>query len=333
MTWVKAFEGYAGQETQTMMKTPDWVDESRRSVAYFGVSRREHPAVGHLMASMFVEDIKLVSLRARRKEQGFEVALNSAEQNSEREVANLLGEFDTGWRGELEETVPRFVDEAVLYLAYFGETRYELVRPPNVGAPDSLRASLVILPPGGIVDLGYWIVQLVPPGSWRDVGKRLAVLPKSDVWHLTLPRELGGAKGHRRLLRALAEASAPAPEFSLEDMRRQRSSLGYDFKQYHRDMEIAAASLTLDWGWPGRGMWNESCLEYFTVYRNLRFARSRAVLRDHVIRELNSLLEREGFKCSIVVKGVPDPSEFDDLIRRLSEGQLSFKDGVKAAFQ
>src|SRR5439155_11483137 len=109
--WAKTWKDHAGDlrkkdGVQPMVGTPDWVDKSRRSIPYFGVSRREHPVIGHLMASMFADDIQLGHLSVQRREEGFDVVLDPAGPNSEREVLHLLGEFDTGWRGSLENTVP-----------------------------------------------------------------------------------------------------------------------------------------------------------------------------------------------------------------------------------
>lgn len=38
------------------------------------------------------------------------------------------------------------------------------------------------------------------------------------------------------------------------------------------------------WGWLGRTLWNDYCLGYFIICRNLVFVSSKAQLRVHVIR-------------------------------------------------
>lgn len=315
-----------------MMNRPDWIHDARRSVPYFGGARRDHPAVGNLLASMFVDDIQLGKLRVRRREEEFDVRLDPHDAASEREIVNLLGEFDTGWRGTLKTAFTKFVDDAILHLVYAGETWYELVRPSRSNEQNGPRGTLEILPPGRVVRFARWTFQMIPPTLWQDVGKRIVVLPRRDTWRLAIPPELGGPRGYRRLLELLAEASEPAPEFSLEDMQRGRATRGYDFMRYHKDRELTAASLTRRWGWPGRGAWTEYSLEYFTMYRHLRFARSKAALTDHVISELNKLLKSEGFACRVVVIGIDPPAIFDNLLKRLWEGKATFKEVVETIY-
>ena len=72
----------------------------------------------------------------------------------------------------------------------------------------------------------------------------------------------------------------------------------------------------------------ENTLQYFRVYRFLYFYRAMSLLREYIVWQLNSLLEKMRYPCRIVINGLPTVNEIEDHINRLSKGDLSFNEAL-----
>jgi hypothetical protein len=51
----------------------------------------------------------------------------------------------------------------------------------------------------------------------------------------------------------------------------------------------------------------------------IRFQKAQAMLREHVVAELNGLFTRLGIKCELQVTGLPTPEDIQQTERELSE--------------
>jgi hypothetical protein len=89
---------------------------------------------------------------------------------------------------------------------------------------------------------------------------------------------------------------------------------------------------TRNWGWPGRGSWQEHTTEFYQIFRYARFAIAKAKLRDHIISKLNDLLEREQLSCRIQIGGVLAPEALERLLSDLLAGRTSLKTAVSTIF-
>jgi hypothetical protein len=314
-------------------RKPDWAYKARKSVAHFPGDNSTERIHGAFMASMFAEDIRLgivpIGGEAREK---FLVRIAPEDPSVEEAVLDALGHSVNRWRDTLSEGIADFIEEAVGYLSYFGEVWYEVVRAKNDSPGERARLVLLPLPPGRITRLGPSVIQHVPLAAREVVCRRLVALPNRDVWHLTLPKELGTPKRHRELLDSLARARRPIPDFAIADMRLRGNARHFDFVSFRREVDAESAAVTRAWGWPCRTMWQESTLEYFLLYRQLRFAMSKARLREHVLYQLNELLRHEGFECSINLSGIQDSAAYKQLLRDLESGRVGFRDVVRAIY-
>lgn len=61
-------------------------------------------------------------------------------------------------------------------------------------------------------------------------------------------------------------------------------------------------------------------------YRFVTFRRSQAILREHIVAELNALLRRLSIKAEIELNGLPSPDQLASLRNEMLKGRASFKD-------
>ena len=116
----------------------------------------------------------------------------------------------------------------------------------------------------------------------------------------------------------------------LHERHRARAiSEGVRFGDYRRAYQVAIFRVSRNWGWAGRDWSLDHVTEYYQFHRHLTFKWAQSVLRQHVIKELNSLFLRLGISARIVIGGLSSSS---DILRvdEMKEGSLDFSAATKA---
>lgn len=131
------------------------------------------------------------------------------------------------------------------------------------------------------------------------------------------------------MLARLNPLSGLDPGFAMEigDMGR---SVGYDTSLYHAACTIRREQLTSNWGRIPSLFQIDGPTEYHSLARVLQWRRTQAVIREHVIADLNSLLERLGVEQRLVVSGLPIEKEITAALRRMQAGRISVSDAMDA---
>jgi hypothetical protein len=181
----------------------------------------------------------------------------------------------------------------------------------------------------------YW--QFIPKKILKDSEEkweRFALLSKKDILILSIPKILGGVRKFKKVLSNLQWLSqCTIPEFAMKDMAIQQQTKGYDFSIYRKNQEIFLAKTTRHLGWAARGTFTDISLEFYQIYRYLKFAKTKAILREYILHELNKALkvigDKMGFKAKIRLEGMPSAQDYDNYIRRLIDGSLQFSEVVK----
>ena len=125
--------------------------------------------------------------------------------------------------------------------------------------------------------------------------------------------------------------NAPHPEFVKFDSKDNSSRKDFNFGDFRKSADLRIAIETVLWGWPARHLFEKRMLEYYLVYRHLCFARSMAILREHILLSINDLLGRVNFPSHLILKGLPTSDEFDKAIHELELGKISFRDALNLA--
>ncbi len=299
------------------MSTP-----ARRSVGYFPPGEEEPtlPVAG--TGWFFVEDfhVDLMPYRSTRESE-FKVELSPTNDDVAGWLAALLG-ARSNRAYELEDAVCDFVRDLGHSLALNGEVFFEITTASSKD-PGLPNVALIPLPYGRVTRIASRYVQWVPRHLHSQLG-RWVLLPANVIWHLRLPRELGSPRQHRRLVRRLGEASGISPPFVLEDERLGANVRGYDFLTYRRAVDAEVEHLTRGWGGIPRLRVVEGATEYYFFERHVQWRRSQALVREHIISEINRLLHRLGVQSRLVVRGLPSSTDLAELRDRLRRGEADF---------
>jgi len=132
------------------------------------------------------------------------------------------------------------------------------------------------------------------------------------------------------MLSSFVKSSVPLPRFVRDEMERLGGFQEFSFQEFHRQRMLSLASETANWGWHARDLWHNDALEYFRIYRQLRFARSMAILRDHLVFSINELLRRVRFPARIIVQGLPTYRDIEGMIDALAKKEISFDEALRA---
>jgi len=240
-------------------------------------------------------------------------------------VVGLI-DIDRFERGSLSEAVPAFVEQVANHLAYDGEGFFEIVS--GEGDGDLPPTMLAPLPSGVVRRRGTMYLQVLPAKD-RLPGQPEAIrIPTARMWHVRLPGELGTPKQHRAMLIALSRQE-PIPGFALQDGQLGAQE-GYEFDVHRRASDIATERSTKAWGMIPSLQQIAGTTQFYYVVRQLQFLRSQALVREHVLAELNKLLVRLGVSTSIRVEGLPTSAVIAEYISKLETGETSFTQALKA---
>lgn len=313
---------------------------TKRSVRYQDMGKTTtSPMPSSLYLHMFREDLRLglMPIAGKSLKPDFSVELEPASK----EVAALLVSALRGrhsFRSSLAETVCGFMNEAATVLASYAEAYYEVV----YFFTDSDCSKIEGFEIARIFNqniksaLGFFWQSLPKDilDERRDPAKRFIWLPKDTLLTLSIPRALGGRRKFKRLLSDLEWlGQATIPKFAMADMAARRSTRGYDFSTYRERQEILLARRTRDTGWTARGTFAGRSLEFYQMYRSLRFAKTKAIIREYIFAKLNECLTRVGgkmgFQMTIKFTGIPSVKDYNNYIAKLMDGSLQFSEVVE----
>ena len=334
------------------MRYQDTEYTSQRSTRFYINSDKKNRDLQTAMYThMFIEDLHLgiMPIGWQPKRYNFKCELKPSSDEIEKLIINGLPTYH-GTPYYSTEAICDFVEEATHILSYYGRAFYEIVYVYEGAKKDKIKGfQLISISDNNIKNsLGfYW--QYIPKEVMeyrlrerRIIGestdnqeeKRLIWLPRNSIFSLDFPRRLGGRMQLESILSNLRWASQETvPKFYMKDMEVQKQPKGYDFTTYRDNQDIFVLKLTKRLGWPARSLSSDKLLEFYTLYRYLKFAHTQAVLREYIIKRLNVLLHKIGrtigFKAEIVISNCVSSDDLEKAIKNLIDGKLQFSEILK----
>ncbi|MPZ92596.1 MAG: hypothetical protein GEU68_13340 [Actinobacteria bacterium] len=270
---------------------------------------------------MFIEDLRLF-LIPYELPNGDERNQPRVEVETDEDRAALAVLLNVHDHRDLDDGVTDFMRNLIWSLGYEGRAVHEISLSQSDDSEERRFHRLFLLPSGPLLRVGGRYLQWVPSHARESRGMWMSI-DGDRIWDLRIPRSLGRPVRQKRTIRRLARLSLPAPEFAVRDLQKA-SRAGYDFQVYWRESEIATARATRTWGWSGRWAWRDFSTEYFQFYREVKFRRSLAVLRNHLVSEMNDLFLRLGIRARMHLERKTPVADFDAGLERLASGDWDF---------
>lgn len=162
-------------------------------------------------------------------------------------------------------------------------------------------------------------VQIPPLKDREYFGRWIFAARSRHVWRVSMPRSLGGSSGYRRLRRRLSRFTLTSPMWAPEAMSKESEIVRYDFLGHRRLLEQYVARAVRPWGWNRRDWSDDHQTQFFNFYRMITFQWALAVFRDHIIKEVNLLLQRMDVMARLSLKGFLTPMKSSQSASRCVE--------------
>ena len=197
-------------------------------------------------------------------------------------------------------------------------------RPLNV-----MRNGLRLRLPIGMIEI------LDPHRRWKHEESVIRFYSRKRTWLIDMPRRLGGRWGFWLALKKLALFTGILPKWvSVTGLVKEQGQHRFDVSRYSRWQAAYQARCVSRWSWNGRDTSLTHQTEFFSFYRTLTFHHSLAILREHVMAEINLLLRnRLGLNAQINLEGIPSADEILAIRGRMERGEVSVMEAFDQATQ
>lgn len=274
--------------------------------------------------NMFTEDISrgIIPISGHSdKHPNFEIILEGDKDNYD-QVKNILLSLSRFKNRDLKEITCDSINNIAIHLSWSGRATYEIV----FESESSFRIFLSFFPNSNLYKLFNRYIQLIPKEDAKNLKKRLVILNKKEVWEIKMPAQLGGYKGYKRIKNHLVKYDYLSPKFWHKKLSSSIDASGFNFKNYSRNVEIYYHRLSNQWGWNQRDYSLKNKTEFYVVYRQLQSRYTKAVLREHILNELNHLFFRLGLNVKIILTGLPTSIQISNVLNDLIDGQIDLSD-------
>lgn len=289
-------------------------------LARYFPSLSKGPDINHY-AHMFTDDIHsgIMPIGGQTdKQKDFKVTLTGEDKECEK-AKEIIGELGTYDRHDLPATLCDAVDNVTRILSWEGRAVYEIIH-------DNEQIYLHNFTTKNFFRLFLWCLQIIPRGDREFWKRKYTLISENKIWEISIPNKLGGASSYKKILRNLKKYDSLGPSFYRNNIENLENLKTFNHSEYSRSSQIFINKATCKWGWNRRDWSQNICTEYYTFHQMLKFNCAQAILREHIIKEINQLLDRLSIKCKIVVSGLPTSEEIHQLRVDMSKGSVSFSD-------
>lgn len=317
----------------TLTRTIEWLRERRNGW------RKAKRDVSDPVTHMFTQDVNAFVIPYRNtKDKPIRARCEGAPDDVKVALRTLRSLADRGYGGTDEaEVVCEAVREIVKHILWRSYAAFEIgdrtnsdedvyQRAKRGGFTDEQYYQLKPMTYGSLVRTPFGIVEIPSPRrqSWDESHRSIRLHSRKRTWLIDPPRGLGGRAGLFRVLRRLGRFPLAFPEWTATSLVQEQHEVRFDVNGYNRLQAAYQAVAVRNWGWSGRDTSLNHWTEYYLFDRTLRFQHALALLRQHVVAEINEVLTRRlVLDVRVSLEGLPSPDEVVRVRERMATGELS----------
>lgn len=220
--------------------------------------------------------------------------------------------------------ISNFARVAAEEIIRVGTSYYEIVilKESNASTPSAFKLSYI--PYHSVVKKRSKFYQHIPSAIAQKLKvSEMIELEPCKILCLKCPPEYSK---ERELFMNQPGLSFSPPEHFMRSLQ-GITPVRYDIEGNEYSRKIALLRATRHFGWNARDYSNPDVLEYYSVYRFLRFKKFITLLRDNIFKELNEALNKIGFligfKAHIDSSELISAKAVDEQLLLLKEGNVS----------
>lgn len=301
-----------------------------------------HDSEMGLYPHMFSEDVHNSVLPISQhysKRKNYSILLDPPDKNIEELLIKIFVSQDGYEPTNLTEAIGEFILDTAGLLAYWGSVYYEIIPAFETEKNDNSDPTKIpfrlIRIPGRVMKLLRSYLQIIPKKYLAEGKWPFVFIPSQSIWDLSVPQVLGGRKKHSQMMKSLRFASLTIPEFVNNQMTNQvdknefKQNLGlpeFSFSEFHQIQKLAIASESALWGWPIRFSLADETLEFYQVFRQVKFAQTMAILREYILTRLNDLINNQISTSMLYFNDLPTYADLKKIEMDWINGKISLED-------
>lgn len=279
-------------------------------------SSRDH----HLFSHMLREDIALgimpIGGRTARHPD-FNVQFDGLTEDKNSAIA-LITSLSKRDNRNLNSSYCNAIEEIVKTLTWEATSLYEISNLDQVRTLHHVASRNTFRIP-------LFTVQVVPKEEKENWSNNFLWCSNKHIWKISIPNCLGGPRGYKKMISQLVKVPPGSmPDFVTLDLRESHFNKTFDFASYSNKQMLYINKTTAAWHWNRRDSSDDFHCEYYRTYKRAMFKYSQALLREHVIHELNKLLARLNIKSTVSVYGLTSSAEILEAVEKLFIGEIKF---------
>ncbi len=273
---------------------------------------------------MFTQDICLgiMPISGQTDEQqNFAVTLEGEDSECEKAKTIVAQLCEHNRRNSIAKMLCDSINKMARNLTWSGKKFYEIIE-------DDGKIYMHGFTKKNLFRIFSWYLQIVPVGDRNLWKRKYTLINKKKIWNIQIPHRLGGTREHRKIMRRLGKHRYMGPKFYEEDLAYRKITNNYDAIKYGESSDIYVRKVTKKWHWNKNNSSLEKYTRFYMFYKAIGLRWAQAILREHLISEINQLLGRLSVDCKIIVSGLPKADEILEIRNDMKSGKISFLEAL-----
>ncbi len=212
-----------------------------------------------------------------------------ANQQLESALLGILAGFSQYGRSGLEDAVLDSIRYIAGLLVQEGFVIFEFVTMVEDDETFSYRLVPVL---GSVKIEDQSVTQIINARqTGTDSPEQKIIIPRQKCLIFHFPESLGGEKEYKEFMEKFRRDSKSVPMMRMFSAESLMGAKGYDLTKHQRMAELRLWKRTQLFGWNHRDYSNKHFSSYYSVYRSLKFKRSKVLLCDYVISALLEVMD------------------------------------------
>ncbi len=266
----------------------------RESLSPFEIiakEQRNYPGYAH----RFAEDVRLQILPYSQTNSEI-VKIESDDKNILNKLA-IIFSVSQHYDHSTQNAITEFIRTTAYQLAFSGKVFYEFATinlKKSLGEECNMALHSLLYIPGIVCNFGLFYFQLARNNNYQQI---LRYLPKGIVFPFYLPNKICSGLNNSVIIKSLNQSGKIYPYEQVHKSNKQ-----IDLNKILDYQTILSLQATNNWGWPINSMLDRKTLEYYFVYRHLKFTRNLAILRKYIVSRINDFFITSNLNCKISIQ-------------------------------
>lgn len=295
---------------------------TRKTYSHVLTNKYDHNKlyINEFYMRMLIEDINMMVLPTLHNKK-YEIYLQNGSKIDEDTISQGLS--DTEYYRDMQDSIEDFFKTVIPTMLNYGKAYYEITYFKEKENEKWNKFKLSYIPPFTIKKEQNRYTQTI----YENNKKKYINVDGEDILECSFPQNF--YKDYMQIVNSLSNLKSVPPSFALP-FHNRTEKIPFDVNMHFDSQHLVLANATRKIGWDARNLFEKNITEYYFMYRFLNFQKFLAILRNHVLKELNLLIQRVNkkieIKGQIAFRNFPDIDNVNLFLEDIQNGKRNFKD-------